>query len=258
MEGISHEACSLAGTLGLGKLNRVLRRQRHLHRRRGQGVVHRRHPGPVRRLRLARGARRGRPRRRCGRRRDSRRARGRRSAVAPVLQDDHRIRRTEQGGQGVRTRRAARRRRDRGARARGWDGPTLPSKSPATSTQELGCACTGRGASSRVAGTVRSLACRVPAGGGGIRAADVGRASRRVDGDLHPSHRFGPRGGRERRVAQGVAERPGGARADAARADRRLRRPHRVEPHEMERIDGPHPARTETRATSSSGYANSR
>ena len=26
MEGVSHEACSLAGTLGLGKINRVLRR----------------------------------------------------------------------------------------------------------------------------------------------------------------------------------------------------------------------------------------
>ena len=36
MEGISHEACSLAGTLGLGKLDRVLRRQRHLDRRRSR------------------------------------------------------------------------------------------------------------------------------------------------------------------------------------------------------------------------------
>ena len=54
MEGISHEACSLAGTLGLGKLDRALRRQRHLDRRRGQGLVHRRHAAALRGLRLAR------------------------------------------------------------------------------------------------------------------------------------------------------------------------------------------------------------
>ena len=37
MEGISHEVCSLAGTLGLGKAGCLLRRQRHLHRRRSEG-----------------------------------------------------------------------------------------------------------------------------------------------------------------------------------------------------------------------------
>jgi transketolase len=37
MEGISHEACSLAGTSGLGKLIAFLRRQRHLDRRSRRG-----------------------------------------------------------------------------------------------------------------------------------------------------------------------------------------------------------------------------
>ena len=43
MEGISHEAASLAGTWKLGKLVADLRRQRHLDRRRSAGLVHRRH-----------------------------------------------------------------------------------------------------------------------------------------------------------------------------------------------------------------------
>ena len=220
--------------------DRVLRRQRRVHRRRRQGVVHRRHPGPVRSLRLARGARRRRPRRCRDRRRHPRRARGHRSPVAPVLQDDHRVRRSEQGGQGIGARRAARRRRGRGrARRAGLVPPAL--RDPRRHLRRLGRPPTGRRAPRGMAGAIRILARQAPSGRGRVRATDVGRAAGRLDGDLRASRRGGGRRSREHRVAQGVPERPGGTRADAAGADRRLRRPHGVEPHEMERVDGPHP-----------------
>ena len=53
MEGVSHEACALAGTWGLGKLDLFLRRQRYFDRRRGARVVHGRHAEALRGLRLA-------------------------------------------------------------------------------------------------------------------------------------------------------------------------------------------------------------
>ena len=60
-EGVTNEACSLAGHLGLGKLIVSLRRQPGLHRRTHRPLVHR---GPLRALRsagLARHPRRRRP-----------------------------------------------------------------------------------------------------------------------------------------------------------------------------------------------------
>jgi transketolase len=53
MEGISHEVCSLAGTLQAGQAGRLLRRQRHLHRRRSGRLVHRQHRQALRSLQLA-------------------------------------------------------------------------------------------------------------------------------------------------------------------------------------------------------------
>ena len=64
MEGISHEACALAGTLGPGQADRPVRRQRHLDRLRqgpDQAVVHRRRTQALRVLRLAGDPQRRRP-----------------------------------------------------------------------------------------------------------------------------------------------------------------------------------------------------
>ena len=241
MEGISHEACSLAGTLGPRQADRVLRRQQHLHRRRGRRVVHRRHPGPLRGLRLARDPGRGRPRRRRRRHRDPWRARGHRSAVAPVLQDDHRIRRAGQGGQGIRARRTARRRRDRGdARSAGL-APIRPSRSPATSTR-VGTPASGGSAHHRewrsrfdawraafpreAAEFERRVAGTLPAGWAEECARGLGEADAAAAAIA------------SRKASQNALEAFG---ASAPRADRRLRRPHRIEPHEVERVEGAEP-----------------
>ena len=91
MEGISHEACSLAGTLAPRQADRPLRRQRHLDRRPDAGLVHRRHAAALRGLRLERHREGRRPRRRGGRCRDrGKRRQQHEPADADLLQDDHR------------------------------------------------------------------------------------------------------------------------------------------------------------------------
>ena len=124
MEGISHEACSLAGTLRPVQADRALRRQRHLDRRPRRGLVHRRHAAALRGLRLARDRATSTATTAAA---IDRRARAqaharRRPADADLLQDRDRPGLAEQGrhARGARRRRWARPRSPRRAQALGW------------------------------------------------------------------------------------------------------------------------------------------
>ena len=98
MEGISSEAASLAGHLGLGKLDRPLRRQPHHHRRHHRPRLHRGRRRALRGLRLARADGRRRQRRR-GHRRGHRGGQGRDGqAVAHRRAHAHRLRLAQQAG----------------------------------------------------------------------------------------------------------------------------------------------------------------
>ena len=123
MEGVSSEAASLAGHLGLGSLVLRVRRQRDLARGPHRLDVLRGRAGSVRRLRMAhRHCRRTRP---AGGGRGDHRCPSRGGpAVADRLQDPHRLRQPQQTGHRRRPRESARGGRG-GVRARqlGWDLP---------------------------------------------------------------------------------------------------------------------------------------
>ena len=236
MEGISHEAASLAGTWGLGQARRVLRRQRHLDRRRGQGLVHRRHAAPIRSLRLERASQGRRSRRRRGRRGDQGGAGGRREdgpTAAHLLPDDHRQGRADQG----RHRRRAR----RGARREGSGGGTRGARLDVPAVRDSARGLCRRGTRARAAprssrdGRSASPPTAPPFRRSPRNSAAAWRASCRRTGREVAAAAFVAANAKaaSRRHAQGVAAGDRGARAHAARAPRRLGRPHGLGVHRL-------------------------
>ena len=236
MEGISHEAGSLAGTLGLGKLDRALRRQRHLDRRPCRELVHRRYADALRGLRLARRARRRRPR--CRRRSIARCDRRARSATADadLLQDGDRQGRAHRWR--ARTtctaRRSAPTRPQR--RARRSTGRIAPFEIPASIAAAMGRArAQARRAEADWKRRFDAYRRAYPA-----QAAEFERrASRRVARALGAKRRSRWCAMRDR-DAQSIATRKAsqlaieGIGARVARIARRLGRPDGLEPHALE------------------------
>ena len=218
-----------------GQADRALRRQRHLHRRQGEGLVHRRHAEALRGLRLARHSRSGRPRRRRGGSARFKRGQGGDGPAQPhLLQDGHRQGFPEQGRLARRARRGAGRKGSRG-HARG-DRLELPAvRSAAERLRGLGRARARRGVRARMERALRRLREAAAGTRARVPAAHGGRIARGLEGALRRAAGEDRRQGRDHRHAQGFAEcdrRPG---AGAARIRRRLGRPHRVEPHQLVR-----------------------
>ena len=237
MEGISHEAASLAGTWGLGKLDRALRRQRHLDRRRDQGLVHRRHAAALRGLRLARAAEtstgttsprstRRSPRRSATARSTAGRSSSAASTVigkgAPTKAGTAEAHGAALGEKEVAATRVA----------LGWTHP--PFVIPDAVVRRRGTRASAARRSSRHGRSASPrIARRIP--------SSPREFSRRMAGELPASwhetrggaRRRRRREGGQRRDAQGVAAGARGARAGAAGAPRRLGRPHGLGVHQL-------------------------
>ena len=203
MEGISHEACSLAGTLELGQADRVLRRQRHLDRRPRRRLVHRRHAEALRGLRLARDAERRRARRRR-RRRGDRGGEGR-SPTRPTLICCKTVigkgAPTKAGTEAVHGAALGEKEVAATRAALGWTHP--PFEIPAARLLRRGTRASAARCWSRTGREVRGLSRRAP-GGRRVHAPDGGRVAADFAARRRVRRRAG-REGRDRRDAQGVA-----------------------------------------------------
>ncbi len=207
--------------LGPGQAGGDLRRQRHLDRRRGARLVHRRHSGALRGLRLERDPPCRRPRRRGDQGGHRAGQRAVRQAHADLLQDHHRLWRAAQAGQGREPRRAAGQGRDRwGARRAGL--ASCPLRDSRRDLRRLGSQ--GQGCRHR-AGLERRFrgVCRgAPGLGGRVPAALQRRAAGRLGREIAGIHRQAAGGRPGRGFAQGLADDAGRVRPAAARADRRF------------------------------------
>ena len=234
MEGISHEACSLAGTLGLGKLIAVYD-DNGISIDSDKGKIRQWYTDDVRRRFEAYGwqviAECRRPRRRGGgpgaRKAKREKARPTLICCKTVIAQG----RADQGQHRRRARRAARREGSR-RHARGARLEVSAVRDPASGLRRLERAQARRG---RRAALERSSSPPTQK----QHPAEAAEFRRRMAGELPRGFRARAldalvseteRQGRDDRHAQGLAERARGARARAAGARRRLGRPHRLQP----------------------------